>query len=250
MSGKHIASLLLGAAAGGLMAATPASAATAEETAWFQKTTQALADAIATGDKTVWNRALAPDWIVTTEDGVVQNKTQFLEDLAPLPTGFSGVLKIKELTVNDLGAAAVVHYLLDETEDIYDQHLWTKYLETDTYRKQGDGWEMVASQVTVVPRDMDPVKVDTRGWPKLVGDYRLSEQTKRRYHVVLRDGALYGGNDEKSLALLIPLSPLVFHQKGSIHLMVFVPDASGAVTEVREIHKYNEVVIHRVPKGD
>jgi len=194
----------------------------------------------------VWRAGLADDCIVTTEDGEVQGKAKFLDDLRPLPPGFSGNIKVQDLTVNDLGGAAVVHYLLDETEDIFGQVLRTKYIVTDTWRRADGGWKIVATQVVVVPRDLEPVEVDKRGWPALVGDYALSEKTPRRYRVFLRDGSLWGGADEKSATLLIPLSPLVFHQKGSIHLMVFVQDTAGRVEAVRELHKYNEVAMRRV----
>lgn len=213
---------------------------------WFQKTTQSLLDAVTAGDKAPWAAVLADDYTVTNEDGEVQDRAQLLATLAPLPKGFAGEIRVRDLTVKDLGSAAVAHYLLDETETIFGQNLHTKYLETDVYRRAGASWKMVASQVTVVPRDLEPVEVDKRGWPSLAGEYALSPQTPRRYRVFLRDGSLYGGSDEKSAALLIPLSPLVFHQKGTIHLMVFVRNAKGEVTEVRELHKYNEVIMHRL----
>jgi hypothetical protein len=226
-----------------------AAALASGEAEWFQKTTQALVDAIATGDKAVWDAALAEDFIVTTEDGEVQDRAKFLQELQPLPPGFSGTITVRDLTVKDLGGAAVVHYLLDETETIFGQVLHTKYLETDTWRREGKGWKAVASQVTVVPRDLEPVAVDKHLWPSLAGDYALSPQMPRRFRVFFRDGSLYGGPDEKSAALLIPLSPLVFHQKGTIHLLIFVQDEKGEVTEVRELHKYNEVIMRRAPGG-
>jgi hypothetical protein len=194
-------------------------AASAGEVAWFQKNTQALFDSIASGEKSVWDNATAASFVMTSEDGEVLDKPRFMAALAPLPTGFTGSSRIRDLTVQDLGGAAVVHYLIDESEDVFGQKLHTKYLETDTYRRDAGAWKMVAAQVTVVPRDLDPVKVDTRGWPALVGDYRISDKTDRRYHVSLRDGTLFGGRDEQSATELIPLSPLVFFQKGSIHTM-------------------------------
>jgi len=62
----------------------------------------------------------------------------------------------------------------------------------------------------------------------------------------VRDGALFGGSDVKSATRLIPLAPLVYYQQGSIHLMIFVRGRAGAVSEVRELHKYNEVRLERV----
>lgn len=214
---------------------------------WFQSTTQALYDAVALGDTAVWDRVLDPDCMITTEDGEVFGKRAFLGTMHPLPRGFIGHIKVRDLTVQPAGSASVVHYWLDETEDIFGQQLRTTYVETDVYRRASAGaWQAVAMQVTVVPRDLEPVAVSTAGWPALVGDYHYSDQATSLYRVFLRDGALYGGRDAASATRLIPLAPLVFFQTGSIHIMVFVQDQSGAITEVRELHKYNEVRMQRV----
>jgi hypothetical protein len=216
-----------------------------DATAWFQATTQKLLDAVTTGEPAVWDQVLDQDFQVTTEDGDVMGRKQFLDGMRPLPAGFIGHIKVRDLTLRPAGDAAIVHYWLDETEDIFGQELRTTYVETDVYRRVAGAWKMAAAQVTVVPRDLEPIAVSNHDWPALVGEYRYSEQASSRYHVFLRDGALYGGRDPKSATLLIPLAPLVFFQKGSIHLMVFVRDAKGAVTEVRELHKYNEIRMER-----
>jgi hypothetical protein len=229
------------------LVATSLPAVAEDSVAWFTSTTQSLMDAYTTGDQGVWGRVLDPEATITTEDGEVQNRSQFLDHLHPLPSGFSGSIKVRDLTVREIGTAAVVHYWMDETETIFGQQLKTLYVDTDVYRRAARSWKMVASQTTVVPRDMDPIAVDTSGWPALVGDYRLSDAATSRYRVFMRDGALYGGKDAKTATLLIPLAPQVFHQQGSIHIMVFVRDKTGAVSEVRELHKYNEVRMQRVP---
>jgi hypothetical protein len=213
---------------------------------WFKTTTQGLYDAVAAGDTAVWDRVLDADCKITTEDGEVLDKVHFLQGMRPLPRGFSGHIKVRDLTVQRLEQAAVVHYWLDETEGIFGQQLQTTYVETDVYRRAANSWKMIALQVTVVPRDLDAVPVNSRKWPALVGDYRLADEADTRYEVRMRDGALYGGRDSKTATLLIPLAPLVFFQKGSIHIMVFVEDGTGAITEVRELHKYNEIAMKRV----
>jgi len=199
----------------------PARASTADS--WFQTTTQALFDAVATGDKAVWDRVLDADAIITTEDGEVQSRKQFLDSLQALPPGFRGAIKLRGLTVRHLGDAAVAHYWLDEWEDIFGQKLFTVYVETDTYRRAGAGWKLTAAQVTVVPRDLEHVTADSTLWPSLVGEYRLSEKTSARYRVFVRNAKLWGGKDAASATELIPL---------------------------REIHKYNEVRIQRVGRGE
>jgi hypothetical protein len=229
-----------------LLAISQAQAASAGFTAWFESRTRALMDAVTSGEKQVWDQTLDADCIITTEDGEFLDKTKMLAGLRPLPPGFSGQIKVRGLTVRDLGAAAVVHYWLDETENIFGQTLRTTYIQTDTYRRVEDSWKVVAMQVTVVPRDLEAITVDSSGFAALVGDYSFSEAAGSRYRVFLRDGVLYGGSDPRSATQLIPLAPLVFFQKGSIHVMVFVRDKSGAINEVRELHKYNEVSMKRI----
>jgi len=215
--------------------------------AWFQSREQALFDSVARGDKGIWDRTLDADCIITSEDGVVEDKARFLSELAPLPKGFSGYGKVRDLTVKDLGSVAVAHFWIDEHENVFGQELYTTYVETDTYRRRSGSWKIVAMQVTVVPRDLQPIATDASDWPAFVGDYRFPGDERVRYHVFVRNGSLFGGRDEKSATLLIPLAPQVFHQKGSIHLMIFVKNSAGAVTEVREIHKYNEVRMQHLP---
>ena len=220
--------------------------ASGDITTWFRDNTQALMDAVTSGNKAVWDRALAADCMVTNEDGDVFDKARMLKDLNPLPAGFSGEIKVRDLTARQAGNAAVVHYWLDEWEKIFGQTLRTTYVETDTWERVGDSWKVLAMHTTVVPRDLEPLQADPADWPPLLGDYAYSEQAKSRYHVFMRDGGLYGGNNEKTATRLIPLAPLVYYQQGSIHLMIFVRDKAGAVTEVRELHKYNEVRLQRI----
>ena len=80
----------------------------------------------------------------------------------------------------------------------------------------------------------------------MVGEYRFAGDERVRYRVFTQNGSLFGGRDEKTATLLIPLAPLVFFQKGSIHFIIFVKNSAGTVTEVREIHKYNEVRMQHV----
>jgi hypothetical protein len=119
----------------------------------FQSTEQALMDAVASGDKGVWDRVMDPSCIVTTEEGQVLGKQQFLDELRPLPAGLKGRIVVRDLTVQDLPGAAIVRYLADEWESVFGQRLTTRYRVTDTYRPAGKEWRLVASHVSVVTLD-------------------------------------------------------------------------------------------------
>lgn len=237
---------VLGVAAACWLSPQSAAAASATPASWFLQRTQALYDAVASGDKAIWRRTLSDDCIITDEDGHVYDKAAFLDTLTGLPKGFSGVIRIQRLTARIFGGAASVHYWFDEHEEALGQKLHTVYVETDTYRREAGTWKMMAAQVTVVPADLKPVLVNKSGWPKLAGSYRLGGAPGLLYHAYLHDGSLYWGSQARTAKLLIPLSPLVFFVQGSIHIMVFVRDSSGQVTEAIELHKYNEVAMQRV----
>jgi hypothetical protein len=219
------------------------------DSAWFQTTTQALYDALATGDAKAWDQALASDCIYTSEDGLVQDRAELIKGIQPLPKGFSGGIKLRDFSTRPAGDAVVAHYFADEWEDVYGQHLKTTYVSTDTWTKRDGKWQMVATQTTVVPRDEDAVPVDPKSFVPLLGTYKVSPESPSNYVVFTRGSDLYGGRDEKTATRLIPLSPLVYFQAGSIHTMIFVMGKDGRVDEVREIHKYNELAYRRVSGG-
>jgi hypothetical protein len=226
--------------AGGAQAAAP-------DTAWFQQHTQALYDAVTSGDPKPWDQDIAEDCLYTSEDGLMQDKAELVKSIRPLSKGFSGGIKVEELQVRQAAGAVVTHYIADEWEDVFSQHLHTKYVSTDTWAPRDGQWRIVATQTTVVPRDEDPVPVDPKALAAVVGTYSFDPAKQRVYEVFIRDGKLYGGPDAQKATQLIPLSPLVYFQAGSIHTMIFVMDGQGAVTEVREVHKYNELAYRRLP---
>jgi len=85
---------------------------------WFQATEQALMDAIARGEKATWDRIMDPSCVLTTEEGEILTRGQFLDQLRPMPEGLSGGIAVKELTVQELPAFAVVRYVADEWESV------------------------------------------------------------------------------------------------------------------------------------
>jgi len=139
-----------GAHAGELMIRKATSPETVER---FRATEQALVDAIASGDRSVWDREMDPSCVVTSEEGEVLTKQQFLEALAPLPTGLTGGIAVKDLTVQKWPGFAVVRYLADEWESVFGQKLTTRYRITNTYRHADNDWKMVAAHLSIVTQD-------------------------------------------------------------------------------------------------
>ena len=236
------------AAAGSGSAEPPKAAEAAEAVRWFRATEQKLMDAIATGDKKPWEEATDPAWVLTTEEGQLMGKKQFLEELRPLPTGLKGDISVQDLTVQHVGdAVAIVRFLADEWETVFGQRVSTRYRVTDAYRRDREEWKMVASHVSVVTQDPPAQEVSKDQWPGFVGSYRLLPDGWT-LTVELRDGLLWGGRDPKKLRQFIPLAPNAFVLSGSLGEWIFVTE-KGAVTHVLNLRKFEPLVWTRVEGG-
>jgi hypothetical protein len=217
----------------------------AEAVRWFSATEQKLMDAIATGDKKAWDEATDATWALTTEEGQVMGKKQFLDELRPLPDGLKGDISVQDLTVQHVGeAVAIVRFLADEWETVFGQRISTRYRVTDAYRRDREEWKMVASHVSVVTQDPPAQEVSRDQWPGFVGTYRLLPDGWT-FTVEMRDGLLWGGRDPKKLRQFIPLAPNAFVLSGSLGEWIFVTD-KGAVTHVLSFRKFEPLVWTRV----
>lgn len=233
------------AAAGSGSAEPPKAAEAAEAVRWFRATEQKLMDAIASGDKAVWDRVTDDTWVLTTEEGQLLGKRQFLDELRPLPAGLKGDISVQDLTVQRVGdGVAIVRFLADEWETVFGQRVSTRYRVTDTYRRDREEWKMVASHVSVVTQDPPAQEVSKDQWPAFAGTYRLLPDGWS-LTVELRDGLLWGGRDPKKLRQFIPLAPNAFVLSGSLGEWIFVTD-EGAVTHVLNFRKFEPLVWTRV----
>jgi hypothetical protein len=234
-----VRSLLLSAA---LAASGPG--ASPETVRWFQATEQALMNAIAPGDKAPWERVMDPSCVITTEEGELLSRQQFLDSLGPLPAGLGGSITVRELTVQEAPSLAVVRYLADEAESVFGQQLVVNYRVTNTYRRDGAGWKMMASHLSVVTRDPPAQPVSDAAWPGLVGTYRLMPDGWT-FTVELRDGKLLGGRDPQKLRPLVPLTANAFVLSGSLGEWLFVAE-NGKATRIVNLRKFAPLVWTRV----
>lgn len=222
------------------IAATTVRPATPGATKRFQETEQILMDAIASGDKAVWDRALDPSCVLTTEEGQVMTKAEFLASLRPLPSGLTGGIAVKELTIQEFPSFAVVRFMADEWERVFGQRLTTKYRVTDTFRRVGRDWKMVASHVAVITQDPPAQEVSKTNWPALVGTYQLFPDGWT-FTVELHDGTLYGGRDPKKLKPFVPVTSEAFVLSGSLGEWLFVVE-NGEATRIVNLRKFEPLV--------
>jgi hypothetical protein len=214
----------------------------------FQSLEQKLMDAIAPGDKAVWGSVMDDACVVTSEEGQLASKAEFLGQLKPLPPGLAGGIAVRDLTVQPFEPFAIVRYEADEWEQVFGQRLTTKYRMTDAFRRDGTGWKLVASHTSVVTADPPAQSVDKSRWHDLVGDYQLLPDGWV-FHVELRSGVLYGGRRPGELRPLIPLTPVAFVLEGSLGELLFDTDGGGGrPSRIVELRKFEPLVWTRVTR--
>jgi hypothetical protein len=210
--------------------------------AWFNSTEQALMDALAPGNKAPWQDVMDEGCLVTDEEGRVVNKEQFLSELRALPTGLSCHIAVRDLTVQEFATFAVGRFVADEWESVFGQRLTTKDRFTDTFRRAGSAWKMVAWQAAVVT-------ADPSAQPALAGRYKLLPNGWK-FYVAYREGKLYGGRDPAKLKPLIPLTPDAFVLQGSLGEWMFVTNQQGKPTHILNLRKFEPLVWSRIPDTD
>lgn len=237
---KQIVSLLALA-----LLAAPARAAVSETEADLKAIVQEVADAIAPGDRAVFDRWLADDFILVDRDGSLKTKKEILDGTTPIADGFTLAIRIGESSFRDFGETAVLVNEVIEDMDVFGQPLHVLYRDTHVFVRRGGGWKMVVWHYVEIPKDPVPIAVDARRFDDVVGEYAFGD---RRYLVTRRGGKLFGARAGKagSETELIPESETVFAVPGSEFRKIFVRDASGRVTGIVDRRKGSDVLWTRV----
>lgn len=163
--------LVLALFLGMLPQAAPTAQTTDQTIALLRAKDQALLDAIAPGDKKVWQDALAADAVYVDESGAILNRSAFLDQLNPLPAGASGTLKISNYRAHVIGDLATVIHTDDEVETYHGQNLTAQYLTTETWHRDGDDWKLYLVHTYAVLKDPPAIKLPEKELREYVGEY-------------------------------------------------------------------------------
>lgn len=136
--------------------------------------TQELFDAVVPGNAEPWKKYFADDCIFSDEKGRTLDKAALVADIAPLPRGYSGTIKIAKLQSIIHGDTAILSYDLDETETVFGQNLTARYHGTDTWLRRNGTWQIVASQAMRYYEDPAVGKADPKKFADFVGTYELA----------------------------------------------------------------------------
>ena len=150
----------------------------------LKRATQEMLDAVARGDKTVWDRHLAAGSIYADEEGRILTKAELLNELRPLPPNYQGSIKIEETKALVQENVVVLSHVDHEELVLYGQKLSTNFLTTQTWAKQQDGeWRVVSTQVMALPNERKPAVIDVKKLDEYVGQYEVEPRLFTRLRV-------------------------------------------------------------------
>jgi hypothetical protein len=190
---------------------------------------QALLDAIAPGDRKVWEQALAADAVYVDESGAVMNRAQFLEQLEPLPAGASGSLHITSYTARVVGDLATVIHVDDEQEDYHGQALSARYLTTETWRRDDGEWKLYLIHTYAVLKDPPAITLPAKELQQYIGTYKAAPDL---IYIIRSDGQqLMGGRKGSSMKpLQVEVRDVLFVPGQPRIRKIFQRDAKGKIT--------------------
>jgi hypothetical protein len=220
-----------------------AATSTAPDSTWLLATTNAMLDAITTGDSTKWAPFLARDWIITDEEGGQTGRAEFVAGLHPLPAGQSGELDVGRWTMRRRAQTVVFSYDIEESHNFYGQHLQTRFHNTDVWVPDGDRWRMIASQVTALPTPIEGVAVPAAVLQRYVGEYELTPEI--HLTIAATDSGLTLQRGTRPADRLYALNDRTFIRHHVRGFLLFESGQGGAVTRMVQWRDNNAVVWKR-----
>jgi hypothetical protein len=201
--------------------------------------TQELYDAVVPGDQAPWKKYFAEDCIFADEKGRTLDKAKLVADIAPLPAGYSGTIKIENAQSRITGDTAVLSYDANETETIFGQNLKARYHITDTWLRRNGQWQIIASQAHRYYEDPAVGRIDPKKFADYIGTYELAPgQTKS---VIAEGEKLFVERNGRKEQLLPETSDLFF-RKGVEGRILFRYDENGKVDALIDRRNNEDVV--------
>ena len=205
---------------------------------------QAMMDAIVPGDQTPWKEYLGDDLIYFDEKGRLHDKNSLVNDVSPMPKGYSGKIRVINPKSHVDGNVAIISYDSDESETIFGQELHARYHTTDTWMFRNGKWQIVAGQVLRYYEDPNVGKADVKMFGDYVGNYELAPGVTRS--VTKEGNELYSKRGERPKELLQTETNDLFFRKGVEGRILFHRDEHGKVDTLIDRRNNEDVVWKKI----
>jgi hypothetical protein len=206
--------------------------------------TQELYNAIVPGNQAPWKKYFADDCIFSDEKGRTLDKAKLIADITPMPTGYSGAIKIDNVQSRIIGDTGVLSYDANETETIFGQNLTAHYHITDTWLRRAGEWKIIASQAHRYYEDPAIGKIDPKKLGDFIGIYELAPGQTRS---VTAEGENLFVERKGKKEQLFPETSDLFFRKGVEGRILFRYDDHGKIDALVD-RRNNEDVVWRKMK--
>jgi hypothetical protein len=206
--------------------------------------TQDLFDSVASGNQVPWQKYFADDAMYFDEKGRNMDKAALVADVTPLPSGYSGTIKVVNPHSVISGRTAILSYDEDESEIVFGRELHARYHETDTWLLRKGQWQIVAGQVLRYYEDPAPGTVNPKEFAAYAGTYELAPGNTL---VISTDGQqLFRQRGEHPKEQLIPEAPGVYFRKGVEGRVLFPAGPGGNVSELIDRRNNEDLIWKKV----
>jgi hypothetical protein len=207
--------------------------------------TQLLLNGIASGDTTAWNLYLDDSCMITSENGSVKTKEEFIKGIGVPPSYY----KVSETIVNPIFKfhidVIVFCYTANLIVEAFGQNRLTEICQTDTWSKKNNHWLLISSAALDKPNFLEPQKVTAPIIKEITGVYQLNETFGYR---VFQDSAkLYIQRFGSKKNELICESDYVFYLIGSpLSRYIFVHDNDNKIIQLKVNRSGKGFVFNRI----
>jgi hypothetical protein len=206
--------------------------------------TQEIMDAVAPGNPEPWKKYFAEDGMYLDEKGRFMDKAALLKDVAPLPSGYSGDIKVVNAKSKLLQDAAVLTYDLDEKEVVFGQELHARYHGTDTWARRHGQWQIVAGQMLRYYEDPRAGKVNAAAYQDYGGTYELASGVTRVVTATQQELSMQRSG--RAAETLIPEAPDIFFRKGVEGRILFRRDSNGKADALVDRRNNEDIIWKRI----
>jgi len=229
---------------GGKARASGPSAKAVEE--MLQANTQAMMDAVATGNTAVWDRLLDARVTYVDENGSVLDRKALVDGMKPLPAGVSGTIRVTDFHATVHGDVALTTYVDDEHETFHGHELHCQYRTTDTWQRTAGGWRLVGGQVLALRTDPPALEVDPDDLEEYAGRYTLAPDVS--YEIRLTDHGLEGQQaGKKPEPLKVEAGDVLFVPGSPRYRKVFLRDDDADITGFADRREAWDLVFTKEP---
>jgi hypothetical protein len=206
--------------------------------------TQEMFDAVAPGNAAPWQKYWAEDGMFFDEKGRNLDKRALVADITPLPNGYTGKIKVRNVKSRISDDTVVLSYDMDETMSIFGQYLSARFHATDTWLYRDGKWQIVAGQVFRYYEDPASINLDPKSLDRYIGTYELAP--KLTMTITKEGGQLFSQREKRPKEILLAEAPGVFFRKGIEGRRLFRYAKNGSVEALIDRRNSQDIIWKKI----